>query len=202
MTETKENLGRFIAKLQEEGVEKGHAEAEKIKAAATEAASQIIVAAKAEAEKILADASKKGEARLQQAQVELNLAARDTVLNLKQSIAKMVEAILRGSVENRLKDPAFVGDLIKNVVSQYVQADAQGKECVVTVQRDLLDTLKNSVMAELSAGTTFVGGLSEAGFEFTSLSGTVEITPDSIAEVLAKYVNVDLQEAIAAAVQE
>lgn len=196
MTETTENLEKFIEKIKQDGVDAGRAEGEKIKGEAGKEAEKIIAEAKTQAEKIIEEAKEQAKQIISQGKTDLSLAARDVLLSLRADVQKTVAKLLQSNCENRLNDPNFLGDLIKSVVGQYVQADALGKNPTVIVEDGILPILRDSILAELSNqnGVALLSGLKGVGFDFISANGTLEVTDSSIAEVLRKYVSTELQE--------
>jgi len=194
MTEVTKNLGEFLEKLKKDGVDAGRAEGEKIKDLATCEAEKIINEARTKAELIISEAKKEASEITVQRRSELELAARDVLLSLRQNIARTVSAILEKKCVDSFQDPVFLSGLIQNVVSQYVAADLQGKNAKLVVPD--LTRLADSLVANLTNDAAFQlkDGLKGAGFEFSSQNGTLEITAESVTEVLASFVNQELQE--------
>lgn len=198
MAETTENLEKLISKLKSDGLEAGRLAGEKAVESANKEADRIITEANLRAEKIISAANEEAKKRTTQAKSELSLAVRDALLTLRQGIANTVAKILNNYCDNRLNDSGFLSNLIENVVRQYVMADVAGKNPSIVVQENVLPVLRDSLIANLSAdnGIKLIAGLKEAGFEFVSANGTIEITASSVSEVLAKYVNAEIQDMI------
>ena len=81
-----ESIESFVKKLQDEGVNAGKEAAEKIRNEAKLEADNMIADAKAEADQILAKARDNAGKQLHRMQTELELAARDVILKLRETI--------------------------------------------------------------------------------------------------------------------
>ena len=90
-----ESIETFVAKLQNEGVQAGREEADKIIADAKKQAEQIVADAQDQSEKTIANANAEAENILSRGKTELSLAARDAVLRLQETLGKCLQAILR-----------------------------------------------------------------------------------------------------------
>lgn len=210
MSETARNIEAFVEKLQKDGVQAGHAEAKRIKVEAQEQAEQIINAARDKAEKVLKAAESEAEKFKAQTRSELQLAVRDTVLRLQQALQSTVSQIIKQSVNKELNNSQFVQKLIKEIVKQYAQADSNGQRGIELKLSDkMLQELRDRIVAALSAKqsqfgsqTQLAGGLREAGFEYSSGDGIVEITAESVSAVLADLVGPELQNMLVVSVGE
>ncbi|MDY7010721.1 MAG: hypothetical protein SVV80_08220 [Planctomycetota bacterium] len=193
-----ETIESFVEKLQKEGIEAGQAEATKLLDAARAEAEKIISDANARAEGIINGAGAEAEGIVKRGTDELELACRDTLLRLHQAVMRSVRAMLEKSAETNLKDKDFLANLVREVVVRYADKDARGDRPIeVRVSDEMLDTVSALVAGEGPAkDISLAGGLKSAGFEYSSAGGTVEVTAESVAEVLSEMVSPRIQEII------
>jgi len=191
-----ETIETFVDKLQADGVQAGQQAAEKIRAQADQQAQDIIRQAEAKAKEIIAQAEAETENLRTRVRTELELAARDTVLRLQETVTRALRVVLTDAVDEKLTDAEFLQGLLHEMVMQYVQADAGGARRITInlsdqMRRQLLDWAVGILRRDLKNVKTAVeieGTLSEAGFEYTAAGGTVEVTVDSVTETLSELV--------------
>ena len=199
-----ESLESFVKKLQSEGVDAGKEAAEEIKKEATLEAEKILADAKEEAEKIVAKAKNGADKQISRAQTELELAVRDALLKLRESLGNVLSSLLMQRTEKKLSEPEYIGEIIREVITTYAKADAGLKSPVeVNISKKTRDKFSDSVLKDLSRnlgdGQDKMGlhaTLSKAGFEYKIHGATVEVSPDSVSELLSEMVNPALQEII------
>lgn len=199
-----ETIETFVEKLQKQGVEAGQAEAEEIRAKAREDADRIIEDAKKQAEEITSDAEKEARSTLERSQSELNLAARDTVARLRKTIETILESLLSRAAGEQLTDLAFLGQIMHEIISLYAKADVEGKPMIkLNVPHETQEKLAEWALGEISHGIdgehpliNFKGTLGQAGFEYEIDGGTVEVTVDSVVELLSGIISPTLRKVI------
>jgi vacuolar-type H+-ATPase subunit E/Vma4 len=200
-----ESIESFVKKLQSEGVEAGKDAAEKIKKDARRKVEKILADAKADAEKIAAEAENDAERQLSRAQNELELAVRDAILKLGESLGRVLSGMLARRVKKKLSEPEYIGEIMREVILAYARADArQVPRIEINISKKMRDKLTDSALEDLFQNLQ--GGrdnlalkftFSKAGFEYKIHGATVEVSPDSVSELLSEMVNPDLQEMIA-----
>ena len=203
-----ESLESFVKKLQTEGVDAGKDAGEKIKKEARREAEKILADAEADAEKILVKAEKDAERQLSRAQNELELAVRDAVLKLGESLGRVLSVMLAGRVEKKLSEPDYIGEIMREVIITYAKADAGRQPRIeINIPKKMHDNLIDSALKDLSRNLqgdqdklALKATLSKAGFEYKIQGATVEVSPDSVSELLSEMVNPALQEIIASVV--
>jgi vacuolar-type H+-ATPase subunit E/Vma4 len=200
-----ESIESFVKKLQSEGVESGKDAAEKIRKNAKREVKKILADAKAGAEKIVTKAKSDAERQLSRAQNELELAVRDAILKLGESLGGVLSVMLARRVEKKLSEPDYIAEIIREVIIAYAKADAgQAPRIEISIPKKMRDKLNDGVLEDLFQNLqdhqdklelkyTF----SKAGFEYKIHGATVEVSPDSVSELLLEMVNPDLQEIIA-----
>jgi len=201
MTETLES---FIAKLKTEGVEEGKRQADQLRNDAVQESDQIISDAKKQAERIIADANAQAESMLARSQTELELAARDAVLKLRESLEKILQAILHNQVGRQLDDSQFLKDMIQSIVQRYIDADIDSYAPVkINVEPEMRQQLCDWAIGKLRidtgedpGGFDFQDTLRQSGFEFSLHGATIEITQESVVETLMQLVSPNLRQVI------
>lgn len=201
-----QTIEAFVNRLQTDGVEAGQAEAEKIRVRAEQQAQQRLAEAAEQAKRLIAQAQAESETIRVRAETELKLAARDTVVRLQEALSRALQAVLVDSVREKLDDADFLGSLIRDVVQRYVDADAAGSGSIsVNVSEQMRQRLLSGTVAAFRPDAPAVtsidlrGTLAEAGFAYEIAGGTVEVTVDSVVEVLSEMVGAELRKRVAAA---
>ncbi len=199
-----ESIESFVKKLQSEGVDAGKDAAEKIKKEAKREVEKILADAKAAAEKIVAKAENDAERQLSRAQNELELAVRDAILKLGESLGRVLSLMLAGRVGKKLFEPDYIGEIMREVIMAYAKADAgQAPRIEINIPKKMRDKLKDSALEDLCQNLqgdrdklALKSTFSKAGFEYKIHGATVEVSPDSVSELLSEMVNPDIHEII------
>ena len=200
-----ESIESFVKKLQSEGVDAGKDAAEKIKKEAKREVEKILADAKAAAEKIVVKAENDAERQLCRAQNELELAVRDAILKLGESLGRVLSGMLARRVEQKLSDPDYLGEIMREVIIAYAKADAgQTPRIEINIPKKMRDKLNDGALADIFQNLqgdrdmlALKSSFTKAGFEYKIQGATVEVSPDSVSELLSEMVNPDLQEIIA-----
>jgi V/A-type H+-transporting ATPase subunit E len=199
-----ENIESFVKKLKTEGVDAGKKAAEKIKRDARHEAEEILADAKNEADNIIAKAKKDAEKQLSRMQTELELAVRDSVLKFREFLNLALSALLTRRVENKLSDTDYLGEIIREVIVAYAKADAvRHDQMEINLSKKMRDKLNDRVLKDFFHNLkidqdkmNLKATLSKAGFEYKLHGATVEVSADSVAELLSEMVNPSLQKTI------
>jgi hypothetical protein len=204
-------LEDFVARLHADGVEAGRTEAERLIQDARLAADQLRRQADAAARETVARAEEQAAALRQQAETELRLAARDAVLQLRAVLAGSLESILRRAYAPVLSDPDLLGELLRVVVAEYALADARGERHIeIDVPESVVDGVAAWGLHELAQSVAGRGALVDvrgrlagAGFEYrVSGSGSVEVTPASVVDLLRDMIRPRLGQLLDEAMRE
>lgn len=192
------SIETFVKKLKDEGVQAGRDIAVSIMEKANLDAKKLADDAKSEAERILEEAHKKAELLSIQQEHELKLAARDTVLKLQENLSKSVAAIIKKEADKNFSDDHFFEELVRDTVLQYATKDSS-TEGLVTLNANeesaekLASWVKNEIAGsennERGLDFTLLGNLKSSGFEYTINGDIVDVTPESVAEVLSGFVS-------------
>ena len=193
-----ETIESFVEKLQKDGIDAGQTEANKLLDDARAEAEKIIAEAKSQAEDITSDARAEAEKTVKQGKDELQLACRDTLLKLHEAVMRSIGAMLKQATQTQLKDKDFLANLVREVVVQYAGKDARGDRPVeIKVSDEMLDAVSAWATSEASGtNVAITAGMKSAGFEYASSGGTVEVTAESVANVISEMVSPRLREMI------
>lgn len=184
-----EELQQLLEKIQHDGVEKANAEAATILAKAKADAAAILKDAESKAAAFRAQAETDAKAFEERAQKTISQAARDTVLEVKDAIGRMLEKLLAKDVAAALADPSEAAKLALAAVNEL------GSNADVAAGEKLAAALKAQLAADAKAGVKVV--LDESvgtGFSIRLDSGRVEhdFSESAIVAALAKRLRPDL----------
>jgi len=197
----------FVDALRTDGVEAGRQEAERIRQEAQQEAERIRNEAQQEAERIVREAEQQREKTLERTQTDLELAARDIVARLRDTLNQALQRVLSREVAKQLDDSELLKKLIKDIAHQYAVADSA---CAETIEFNVSESERKQLTdwaiatfhkpgAEREISMELHGSLKTAGFEYKTAGGTIEVTPDAVVQVLAEIVTPALRKLIEAA---
>ena len=187
-----EELQQLLEKIQHDGVEKANAEAATILAKAKADAAAILKDAESKAAALRAQAETDAKAFEERAQKTISQAARDTVLEVKDAIGRMLEKLLAKDVAAALADPSEAAKLALAAVNELGSNVAAGEKLAAALKAQLAADAKAGVKVVLdeSVGTGFSirldGGRVEHDFSESAIVAALakRLRPD-----LAKLVN-------------
>ena len=184
-----EELQQLLEKIQHDGVEKANAEAATILAKAKTDAAAILKDAESKAAALRAQAETDARAFEERARKTISQAARDTVLEVKDAIGRMLEKLLAKDVAAALADPSEAAKLALAAVNEL------GSNADVAAGEKLAAALKAQLAADAKAGVKVV--LDESvgtGFSIRLDGGRVEhdFSESAIVAALAKRLRPDL----------
>jgi vacuolar-type H+-ATPase subunit E/Vma4 len=195
-----ETIETFINKLQEDGVQAGREAAKEITDKAEQEAQQRLAAAEEQARQIIQQAQEESQRTRVRVETELKLAARDIVVRVQETLNQVLEAVLADAVRDKLQDAEFLGGLIREVVLQYVEADVAGHGTIeINVSDEMQQRLLSGAVTAFQpdqaeqARIALIGQLKKAGFEYKMAGGTVEVTEDSVVQVLSSLLGAELR---------
>jgi len=205
-----QTIEEFVKTLQEEGVEAGRRQAEKLLAEAKQQAERIIEQAKQQAAQIVDEAHREAQRVRVRSETELRLAARDTITRLQDALKSALRAVLFPAVRRTLMDEKFLADLIRDVVLRYAENDAIDRGAAVARVSKEIDEKQRQQMASQMLESLAQGGgglasinleavLAEAGFELVLRDGTVEVTTEAVVDSLTEMVGPEVRKLISEA---
>ncbi|MBW1780102.1 MAG: hypothetical protein JRL30_05130 [Deltaproteobacteria bacterium] len=205
-----DNLESFVKKLQSEGVDAGKKAADGLRKEAEQEAEKILARAREAADGIVQQAETEAEQRRNRTQAELEMAARDVMLRLRESLSRALSALINRRVQEGFQDPDYLREIVKDVVVAYAKEDAGAERQIkVEVSEDIPDGWIDAIFKDLSRqlqdpeeAIKVEAALSRAGFDYRVAGATIEVSPDSVTEVLLEMVNPELQKVIQRAVED
>lgn len=189
-----EELQQLLEKIQHDGVEKANAESAAIVAKAKADADAIIKEATEKAATLRTQAEADAQAYAERAGKTIQQAARDTILEVKDALAKTFDKVLAQDVKAALADPAAVAAMTLEAVKA-LNADAAD----VAVSEKLADTLKAQLAAAAVSGLNVVTDENVGtGFSIRLDNGRVEhdFSEAAITAALVKRLRPDLAKLI------
>ena len=185
-----EELQQLLEKIQHDGVEKAKAEAAEILKKAKAEADALVKAAEDKAIAAKTQAEKDAKASAERAEKTIQQAARDTVLQVKDALAKLLENLLAKDVSAALALPGETTRLALEAIQSL-----GAKDVTVAANATLANALKAQLATEARTGIQVV--LDEAvgaGFSLRLDGGRVEhdFSEAAITAALAKRLRPDL----------
>ncbi len=194
---TSSGVHDLVTRLRDEGVQAGRSEADRLVAEAKQQAAQIVEAARAEAatlrETTRVDVEKEREAALQ----ALKLAARDSVLELREGVSRHFEQHIKRLVSQTTTDEDFLRALVLVLAGRAASEFVQDRDAEVLVAARLGDPVSEEEveaararMREFILGIT--GNMLREGVELITDS---EMTGGARVRVKGEHAEVDLSNA-------
>lgn len=175
-------LQELTNKLYQEGVDKANQEANKILEDAKKEAEKTKNDAQKEAEEIINNAKQEAEDLKKNAKSEINLAAKQTLREVKKQITEMVTAkVIKEPVKKSMDDTEFVKKIIETIIKNWDPQSGQVADISVTVpenmQKELQEYLENKAAKELNAEIQVqVSDKMKGGFSIGPADGSYKIS--------------------------
>ena len=198
-----QTIQAFVDKIRTEGIQAGQKEADDLLAQTRQQAEQIVAQAEKDRDKILADANAQAASTLARGRTELELAARDATGKLRDALGRAVQAVIAAGAKAKLEDQAFVGQALHEIITQYAKDELCGRKTFqIDVPEQMRQKLVDWALAHIGQSTPgpehiaidLKGTLAQAGFEYNATGATVEVTVDSVVEVLSALVSPAIRE--------
>lgn len=192
-------LESFVRTLQQDGIAAGKVAGDEIRREAELTAEKIVAEARRAATKLLDDARKQQKEEAAQQAQELQLAARDAMLELQRRMCNAVERIIDADAASILGDDSHLLRFIETVVTAFAQTEAaHSDEAIVfrvssddaraIVRRALAKTVSRDSTAHAPVFQEETG-LLDLGFEYRHGGSAVEVTPESVVALLSPLVS-------------
>ncbi|QEG43145.1 hypothetical protein [Roseimaritima ulvae] len=133
-----EGVQNLIDRIRDQGVQAAQTEAERVLSAARKQAAEIVAKAKAEADTERATAKQEIEAHRAASMDALQLAARDTVLDLKARVVARFEEFVKRLVVSATHDEQLIRDIVLVLAGQAADSLIKDKHVEVRISRALL----------------------------------------------------------------
>jgi vacuolar-type H+-ATPase subunit E/Vma4 len=194
-----QNIESFVKTLEAEGVDAGRKAAEKIEADAKAQAEKIIAEGKAKAESIIALANAEAEKIKTRLNSSLELAARDVVFMLREKLSRQITSLLNLNVNKSLGSEETLAGILREVIPAYAKADAKQQVIQLNISNDIKMKLLEGAIGELTDSLKNNNikidvrqNLAKAGFEYKINGSTVEVSTESVTELLAELIDPEL----------
>lgn len=185
-----EELQHLLEKIQHDGVEKANAASAAIAAEAKARAEAVVKEAEAKAEAVRAKAESDAAAFEERSRNTVRQAARDAVLEVKASIARLFEGLLAKNVHAALSDGSNAASLVMDAIR------AAGTDAEVAAGAKLAQALRAELTKEAVGGglKVVLDESTGAGFSVRLDGGRVEhdFSEAAIAKSLARRLRPDL----------
>jgi V/A-type H+-transporting ATPase subunit E len=162
----------LIDRIRDQGVQAAQAEADRLLVQARKQANEIVAQAKAEAEATQAKARAEIEAHRAASLDALQLATRDTVLDLKARVTARFEEFVKRLVVSATRDKELVRSIVLVLAGHAAEEFIQDKEIEVRISDSLLEGRTGPVFKE-------EGKLAILGLSSDMLREGLELVPDS-----------------------
>ncbi|MEM8732485.1 MAG: hypothetical protein AAGF79_21460 [Pseudomonadota bacterium] len=204
---TTQGVDALIARLKDDGVSAGRAEAERLVSEARAEAAQILAKARTEADGALDQARKSSDAYRAAGEQALTTAMRDAVLRMKSGLEGQLKEQMQRLVSGHLSDEALLKQMILEVAGQVRPATQAGGAEVILPPAVLGPDEIREQAGDISAGqltryvlgltgdmlregvTLYAGEEDQTGIKVRVQDGEVEIdlTSEAIAALLLEH---------------
>lgn len=191
------NIESFVETLKAEGVDAGKKAAAEIEAQARNQAEKIVAEAKTQADAKLTAAEAEAEQIKSRMNSSLELAARDTVLALRERLSQLLTGLIRQESESQLANEETLAVVMREVISAYSKAEKQkSSHAEIHVPEDMHNRLVTGAIRELTRAlksqdiqVEVKASLAKAGFEYKIEGSTVEVTTESVTALLSDIID-------------
>jgi len=193
-----EEIKELIAKIQTEGIQQAENKAKAIEAEAKRRAEIILEEARKESAKIISIA-KEDSAKMEEAgRLALKQAARDSLLNLRKEINRLLDKIILMRVSEAL-GPQELQKLINSLFKEHAGEEKAG--AVISLKKEDLEKLEKGFLQELKekvkSGITLKSTADISGgftISFDSGKSHLDFTDHALAEYLSSLLKPKLAE--------
>ena len=195
---TSRGVDTLIAKLRDDGVAAGRAEADRLIAEAQDMAAKIIRTAQAESEKYLTDARNASDRYRSAGEEALSIAMRDAVLTMKAGLMTQFESDVKRMVSKSLADPEMIKQMILELVGTLRDATGAGGDTEIILPAAIIsaEAIADNP-EEIKSGklTKFVLGLTQEMLEEgVTLHASDDFQAGIRARIADKEVELDLSD--------
>jgi V/A-type H+-transporting ATPase subunit E len=199
-------IQELLQKIQSEGVDAARAEADKILADARISASALIEAAKRKAEETESESRSRIESAEKASRLALVQASRDTILGLREKVQAFMNAAVLSTVKEAF-GAQYLATLLPSILGSLIKDGSTDLTVLLApkVLAQLDSSLASRLSSELGAGITFkpFAGI-DAGFRVTASGSSAhyDFSAETVAQILASRVNSRLAECVQTSLSE
>ena len=194
------DVATFARQLRQDGIDAARSEAERILAEAHTQAAGILQEAEATVRRLEADSRAAMEQDRTRFSAEIGLAARDTMLAVRQQIEQVVMRLLRAKIDDALA----AEEVVRAAIIEIIKHHAPGSAWEIAVDSRIGASLVAAAVNELFKGREAVFAVVEefgrSGLEFRTIGGgeVLELSADSVAEVFQRLLSPELRKLVEA----
>lgn len=197
------DVAAFAKQLKEDGVEAAREESERIKNEARTEAGRMIEEAKGAAQKFQQEAELELSRKQARFEAELQLVARDLMLNLQQQVETIATILLKNKVAMAFDSEETLREAILAVLKS--QESGQEWELALgpTVGKSLAELTAGELFRDDAAAVRLTEGFAKAGFELRGVAGSevIEVSDESTAEAFRRLLSPELKKILNTAVE-
>lgn len=192
------DIAAFAKQLKQDGVDAARAEADAILAEARARAAAILEKARADAEAAQAAAQAAIEGERRRFAIEIQMLARDTVIQTRQQIERVVMRLLQARIGDALATDAIV----RTALVELIGSARPGSEWEVAVGPRIGKALVEAAVSDLfkgrEASIALVEEFGRTGLEFRTAGGAeaLELSEESVAEAFRQMMSPELSRLI------
>lgn len=188
-------LQELTDKLYNEGLTKGKAQAEELKAKARTEAEQIIAQAKEEARQIISQARKEAQDLKSKTESDIKMSASKSLSAIRNGIESMlVSKMLKANVSQAVSNPKLIEELISTIASSFNSQSAQAVELDAILpekmKEDINAYVKSSSSSLFNSGIDFKFSKDiDAGFQIGPKGENymISFTDKDLENVISQY---------------
>lgn len=188
------DVAAFARQLRQDGIDAARADAEGILTEARGQAEAILQQARAAAEAARAEAEAGIVRERQRFAVEIGMAARDTMLQVRQQIERVVMRLLRA----RIADALAADEVVRAAVLEVIRNPAPGGAWEIgigpRIGKALVAAAINDLFKGREASVALIDEFGRTGLEFRAVGGgeVLELSEESVAEAFRQLLSPEL----------
>jgi vacuolar-type H+-ATPase subunit E/Vma4 len=192
------DVAAFARQLRQDGIDAARAEAERILAEARSEAGEIRRQAEEAAAAATAEARVGIERERQRFAVEIGMAARDTMLKARKQIEGVVMSLLRARIDNALA----TDEIVRTAIVELIRNPAPGSAWEISVGPRIGKALVEAAISDLFKGREAAVAVMEefgvTGLEFRADGGAevLELSEESVAAAFRQMMSPELNRLI------
>ena len=193
-----QQIQELIDKIKSEAIAATQEKNKEMESQAKIKAQSIVDQAKAEAAQLIEKAMEGCKKREESTLTALKQAARDTILELRKEITRILNSVISTSVRAALTPDALAG-ILEIIIRDFLNNKSTAQDIRVTLNPADLEKMKNGLLSRLQetfknpisfqSGEDVGGGFS---ISFDNGKSSFDFTDESLSEFLSVYLNVEV----------
>jgi V/A-type H+-transporting ATPase subunit E len=188
------DVAAFARQLRQDGIDAARAEAERILAEAQAQAAALLQEAGAAAEKAQAEARAAIERERRRFAVELGMTVRDAMLQTRQQIERVVLRLLQA----KIADALATDEVVRTAITELIRNPAPGSAWEIAfgprIGKDLVAVAVSDLFKGREGSIALIEEFGRSGLEFRSAGGAevLELSEESVAEAFRRMLSPEL----------